>query len=141
MGYGKNGKAVGSSGSSAQKKRSTAKVPFSDFRFVRIELLEPDKESFRSLLASGEFESLSPDDFVGEGYKVSFAETDAEKSIICSVSMAKADHHNAGLILTGRGRDSATALAVVAFKHIYLCQDTLWREAESQRGGSYSDIG
>ena len=123
-----------------EKERKNAKVPYADFRFVRLELTEPEKDNFRSLLGSGEFESLSPDDFLPDGYKVSFTSGDNEASVICSISQPFATHHNHGLILTGRGRDSATALAVCAYKHLYLCEDTLWREAEQRRGGSYSDI-
>lgn len=141
MGYGKESKNSRRSGTAAAKKRETAKVAYSDYRFVRIELTEADKERFRALLASGEFESLSVTDFVRDGYKVSFSEADSGHTIICSISQPYAQHHNAGLVLTGRGSDAETALAVVAYKHIYLCEDQLWRQAEDARGGSYSDIG
>lgn len=140
MGHGKN-PPQSAAKIKAEKQRENVKVPYADFRFVRLELTEPEKEHFRSLLASGEFESLSLDDFLRDGYKVTLSNTGENGTIICSVSMPYANHHNAGLVLTGRGRDAATAAAVVTYKHNYLAQDTLWREAESRRGGSYSDIG
>lgn len=138
MGYGKNPKS--GSGSTSAAKRKDAKVPFSESRFVRIELTEKDKEQFRALLEAGEFESLRIDDFLSERYSVSFSEGDGGKTVVCTVRMAYVDHPNAGLSLTGRGRDSATALAVCAYKHTYLCSEQLWRAAEDSRGGSYSDI-
>lgn len=141
MGHAKQQKINRRSGSASERTRANTRVAYSDYRFVRIELTEQEKQQFRDLLAAGEFESLSVTDFVREGYKLSFSEGDEGHTVICSVSQPHADHHNAGLILTGRGGDAETALAVVAFKHVYLCEDTLWRSAEDNRGGSYNDIG
>lgn len=134
----KNAKRPASKGASLSK---TGKIPFSDFRFVRIELTSAERDDCRSMLEAGEFESFSIDDYLAEGYKVSFNRDDAHDSTICSISQPDPTHQNAGLILTGRGRDSAAALGVVSYKSHYLCEDSLWREAESRRGGSYNDIG
>lgn len=138
MGYGSNPKK---SKSSAEKKRENARVPFSDFRFARIELLEEEKERLRALVSSGEFESLSTDFFLEQGYGVGYSVGDDGKTVICTASMYDAGHPNGGLRLTGRGRDAASALTALAFKHIYLCEDGMWREAENRRGGSFADYG
>jgi len=136
MGHGKNPPVK-----SRKHSRPAGRVAFADMRFVRIELLESEKEVFRALLDSGEFEQVSADDFIERGYKVTFTQDTRGGGALCTVSACAADHPNAGLMLTGRGRDAATAIAVVAYKDIYLCPDGLWRAAEDQRGGSYSDIG
>lgn len=141
MGHGKNPDQGKSSRARRDTQKANQRVPFADFRFVRIELLEGEKERFRDLLAAGEFAPLDADEFIVEGYTVKYTYDDKAKTVICSVSQPFVEHHNSGLVLTGRGRDTVTALAVCAFKHRYLCQDTLWREAEAQRGGSYDDIG
>lgn len=132
---------AGKSKTKRESDRANLKVPFSDFRFVRIELLEGEKEQFRSLMESGEFTDVDVDGWLLEGYSLKHTYDPQNKTFVCSLSQPYAEHPNGGLVLTGRGRDTATALSVVAFKHFYLCEDTLWREAESRRGGSYSDIG
>lgn len=138
MGYGKN---PPESGRGKRKSKESGKVPFGDIRFVRIELLEHEKQEFRSLLAAGEFSELSADDFLESGYKVTFSNDPRSEGVICSVTALQAEHPNGGLVLTGRGRDSFTAMAAASFKDRYLCPDGLWRAAEDQRGGSYDDIG
>lgn len=130
-----------SSGSTPAAGKKAGKVGYSDFRFVRIELLDKEKEEFRSLLAAGEFDHVSVDDFIQEGYKVTFVGQDGGNTALCSISQPNDNHHNAGLILTGRGRDSATAVRVCYYKDKYLCDDGLWREAEARRGGQYDDVG
>lgn len=134
----KNDKRPRSKGTAISK---TGKIPFSDFRFVRIELTSTERDECRAMLEAGEFKSFSIDDYVAEGYKVSFSRDEAHDSTVCSVSQPDPTHQNAGLILTGRGSSATTALGVVSYKSHYLCEDTLWREAESRRGGSYNDIG
>lgn len=140
MSYGnkpRNRKSDPSSGAS----KSAAKHNFSDFRFVRIELREEHKERFRSLLDSGEFRDLSVDDYIALGYKVSFSGSNEGKTVVCSFSASSPEHGNAGLVLTSRAADSVTALAVNAFKDIYLCMDGLWRTGENAGGGDANDIG
>ena len=126
---------------SRPSKREAGKVPFADFRFVRIEFTASERDDCRSQLEVGEFEHVSIRDYNDEGYKVTFAKDRDGDTYLCSVSMPHSDHHNAGLILTGRGKNPDTALGVVSYKHLVLCEDTLWREAEDRRGGSYQDIG
>lgn len=122
-------------------EHKSSKVAFADFRFVRIELLADEKEDFKALLAAGEFSDVTPDQFISEGYTVKFSAGDNGSTVICSISQPCADHPNAALVLTGRGRDTATALAVCVYKHTILATDGLWRECESRRGTAYDDIG
>jgi len=116
------------------------RVAFADFKFVRLELLADEKDKFKALLASGEFDDISPDEFVSQGYTVKYSPGDAGKTVICSITQPMVNHCNGGLVLTGRGRDSAVALAVCAYKHVYLCTEGQWREAENRRGTAFDDI-
>lgn len=141
MGAMKNASSERKDARATASKGKQGKIPFSDFRFVRIELTEDEKQTFRALLDSGEFDGISPDDFVSQGCKVSFSAGDDAGTIICSVTCTDPTAVNAALVLTGRGRISTTALAVCMYKHIYLCSDGSWREGEARRGGGYSDIG
>lgn len=120
-------------------KRS--KVPFNEFRFVRIELTEPEKQEFRALLDSGEFDEIPLDGWIGRGFKISISPDDKGGGIIASLSATYSDSDNKGLVLTARGRDAITALAVLEYKDKYLAGEDGWGSCEDRRGGSYSDIG
>lgn len=117
------------------------KVPFADYRFVRIELTEKEKDEFRGQLASGEFDDFDPSDWCRSGYKLTFSFDDTNNTFIATLTAQYKNMPNSGLVLTGRGGSIPTALAVLQFKHIHLCGDDGWKAAESLRGGSYSDIG
>lgn len=117
------------------------KVPFSDYRFVRIELTEAEKNEFRSQLATGEFDEFDPSDWCKSGYKLTFSFDDSHNTFIATLTAQYKNMPNSGLVLTGRGGSIPTALAVLQFKHVYLAGDDGWSAAEAARGGSYSDIG
>ena len=136
----KSGEKHGNSGNGGSRPAAQSGGKF-NARFVGIELLAEEKQNFRSLLESGEFESLSPDDFIERGYKVTFTADKRGGGVICTLSAPDLDHPNNGLLLTGRGGDSTTALAVAAYKDIYLCPDGLWLEAEGRRRRDADDIG
>lgn len=118
-----------------------AKVSFAEFRFVRIELTEREKDKFRELRDSGEFEPLDIDSWMQQGYKFSASYDPQYNSVVVSLSAQYRDMPNAGLILTGRGGSFASAVAVLEYKDKYLAGDDGWLAAETSRGGSYSDIG
>lgn len=117
------------------------KLPWDAYRFVRIELTAQEKEDFRSLRAGGEFDGASVDDLLTQGDKLSISVGDGGVTFTASLTCAHADNPNRGLILTARGGDANTALAVLTYKLLYLVGESLWREAEDRRGGSYNDIG
>lgn len=123
----------------AKGKRS--KVPFTDYRFVRIELTESEKSAFRGLLESGEFDPIPLDDWMARGLKLSISPDGENGTILASLTVPYSDMHDAGCVLTARGRDAITSMAVLAYKDQYLASEGGWRQAESERGGSYSDIG
>lgn len=123
------------------KSNRPIKVPFAEFRFVRIELTEPEKDEFRKLRDSGEFDTVDVDHWAKQGYKLSVSYDDQHNSIIVSLTAQYRDMDNSGLILTGRGASYASALGVLEYKDKYLCGDVGWLAAESGRGGSYGDIG
>lgn len=133
----KNAKRASNVG--AKAKRS--KVSFSDFRFVRIELTEAEKSTFKSLLESGEFDPIPLDDWISRGLKLSVSGDGENGTVLASLTVPYADMHDAGCVLTARGRDAITALAVLCYKDSYLAGEGGWRQSESERGGGYSDIG
>lgn len=133
----KNAKRTANVG--AKAKRS--KVPFTDFRFVRIELTEAEKTAFRSLLESGEFDPIPLDGWMERGLKLSISPDGENGAVVASLTVPYSDMFDAGCVLTARGRDAITALAVLSYKDSYLAGEGGWRQAESERGGSYSDIG
>ncbi len=110
-------------------------------RFVRIELNTTTKEQFRALLADGEFTPGELDGFLQAGYSVRFSPTDGGKTIVCTVSCSLDSDPNNGLMLTGRGGDASTALAVCAYKDRYLCENGAWASGEDMVAGSAGDIG
>lgn len=117
------------------------KVPFAEFRFVRIELDEPEKTEFRAMLSAGEYDGLDVSDILVEGYKLSISHDPTHSTFVASFTGQYKNMPNSGLVLTGRGSTASIALAVLVHKHSYVCGDEFWSVVESGRGGSYSDIG
>lgn len=122
-------------------RRDNGKVPFTDFRFVRLELTEAEKNEFRELYSAGEFEALDIDGWLEAGYKLSLTKGDAGATVVATLSGQYRDMLDGGLLLTGRGSSVALALAVLSFKHNTLADEDGWLAAEDRRGGTYSDIG
>ncbi len=118
-----------------------SRVAFADYRFVRIELTEAEKVEFRSLLASGELEGMDIDAWLERGYKFTLTRDSKGGGVIASLSQQNVDSEDAGLILTGRGGDTVTAMAVLTYKDKYLAGDDGWKACEARRGGGYDDIG
>lgn len=112
-----------------------------NFRFVRIELSQDNKQEFKSLVDSGEFDSISIDDYTKLGYKVSFTIQDDGKTTLCSISCGLEHDPNYQRILTGRGGNSIIALRVAAYKDIYLCEDGVWATGELASMDTTPDIG
>lgn len=117
------------------------KVPFNEFRFVRIELSEKEKSEFRSLLESGEFDALQIDGWLERGLKLSVSRDYQNNSVVASLTAQYTECVDAGLVLTAHGSDAATAIAVLTYKDHYLAGEAGWSACETSRGGSYSDIG
>jgi len=114
---------------------------FAEMRFVRIELTESEKEEFRALLAAGEFDSGFLDLCIDANYSITINRDKNGGGVLVSI---RAEHKNmldGGLILSGRGKDVPTAVAVCEFKSTYLADENGWLAAETRRGGSASDIG
>lgn len=117
------------------------KVSFSEFRFVRIELSESEKNEFRAMLAAGEYDELAFDDLLREGYKHTRSFDDTHNTYISTLTAQYKDMPDSGLVLTARGSSTAVADALLRHKHGYICGDDGWAAAETARGGSYDDIG
>lgn len=130
----KNGKSRGGGGKPLPKQ-------FGEFRFANIEFTTQEREDFKLQLHAGDFESFSVSHWLEQGYKVSFSLGNGGDTCICSISCKASDHPNAGLIISGRGRDPATALGAVSYKISVLCADGLWREGAERRGGFADDVG
>jgi hypothetical protein len=130
-------------GGRAKDKRTDGDgtIPFSEMRFVRIELTEAEKEEFRALMANEEFTSDFLDKAVRAGYKVSFSLDKNGGGVLCSIRAESRGLLDAGLILTGRGKTIAVAVAVCEYKSNYLADENGWLAAETRRGGSFDDVG
>lgn len=116
-------------------------IPFAQMRFVRIEVTEAEKEEFRTLLESEEFSGGFLDQCIEAGYKVTFSKDKNGRGTLCSVRAETTELLDAGLILTGRGKSSAVALAMCEYKSNYLADENGWLAAETRRGGFYDDVG
>lgn len=114
------------------------KLGFNDYRFVRIELDQEQRNHFKALQTSNEFEEFEAlDQYLGGGYKASFNKDPNGGGVICAVSCSSPDDPNHGLILTGRGATAPIAWNVFRFKTLYLCEDEIW--ATGERGSGVND--
>jgi len=116
------------------------KIPFGDMRFARIELTEHEKAEFRALYDNEEFNPNFLSTLTTEGYAVKFSADAKGNGKLCSVSYSVTGHPNSGWTLTGRASSDFKALAMVEFKHVYLCADDPWSAVQDRRGGGYDDI-
>lgn len=129
------------SGRGGNKAGRLVKVPFSDHRFLRIELTAAEKDEFRSLLANGEFDGKEYDDWCRAGHKLSVSFDFQHNTFTVSLTGQYVGMSNAGLVVTARGSTVATALAALQFKLDYIIGDDEWVATQDSRGGSYDDIG
>lgn len=141
MGYEKNKGISGGRGAKGKSRAKGTRFEYDEMRFARIELTEAEKQSFREYESAGEFDGLMVDDILDGVDTLSFSRGDGGKTITATASCFQSDHPNGGLRLTGKGGNAARALAVLAYKVVYLVGDGTWREAEDRRGGSFDDIG
>jgi len=116
-------------------------VPFSEMRFVNLELSEKEKEEFRALLAADEFTGEFLDTCIKAGYKITYSADKNGGGVLCSIRCEAAGLLDSGLILTGRGKSARIALAVCEYKSAYLSDENGWAAAENARGRSQDDIG
>lgn len=138
-----NSRSRGGGSQPARGNSTTARdeVPFNQRRFVRIELNDEQKQEVKSFIADGEITGDVADYFSREGYVCSWKAMDGGKTVFVSIACIDREHPNAGLIITGRGRDFATALAVCAYKDKYCCEDHLWATGEDYNPDDADDIG
>lgn len=115
------------------------KVPFGGFRFIRIELTETERDELRSVLEDGSTLPFDLDNLVRDGYTLKISCSDGDATVLASLSQCYRDHQNAGLVLTARGRNTATALSVLSYKLHTLIREDPWRQVEAERGGPYED--
>lgn len=133
--YGKSGKGV-KRGSS-----SNTKPDYRDYRFVRLELSEQERRDVSDWELSDESLDAWLDELLSAGYSLKLSRGDDGKTIHATISCDNPDEPNAGLRLSGFGRSRAAALRSCAYKDTVICEYRTWREAESERGGQYRDIG
>lgn len=125
----------------SNRKDVSGTIPYGEMRFVRIELTEAEKQEFRALLAAEEFSPDFTDRVLTAGYKVGLSVDKNGGGFLCSIRAEARELLDAGLILTGRGKTVAIAVAVCEYKSTYLADENGWLEAEIRRGGSYDDVG
>lgn len=124
----------------ASRGGKTGFIPYGEMRFIAIELTSEEKDEFRALLAAGDIEPLDVTGYVTAGYEVTYKRDKAGGGVLLSLRAPLYELDNGGGIVTGRGGDAETALAVLSYKVQYLIGDRLWSEAEHERRGNAADI-
>ena len=117
------------------------KLAFGDYRFVRIELSAEEKEHAREYIAEATFGLETADRYLETGYTVKFSSDKKGGGKLCAVTCSDSDSGDRGLILTARGSTATIAWLMFLYKDLAICADRSWLQAESERGGSYDDIG
>lgn len=123
------------------KKERPSRIPFNEMQICRIELTEKEKDELREFIANDDLEPDFDERLTDEGYSVKFSRDSKGNGKLCSVSYAETGHENSGYTLIGRGATNRKALAAVQYKIVYLVGDQPWSVAESNRGGTYDDLG
>lgn len=135
---GKNGKSKDDKG---RKSKSGGKVAFGDFHFANVELTAEHKSDFRESDFLGDVTVSDMDYLLTEGHSVRFSLDSNGGGILCSASHADSQHPNGGFILTGRGSDARTALAVLLYKDSVVCGALGWEGYSNQLTDIADDIG
>lgn len=117
------------------------KLAFGDYRFVRIELSAEEKDDAREYLATAQVGLEAADRYLETGYTVKFSHDKKGAGVLCAVTCSDVESGDRGLILTARGSTTAVAWLMFLYKDLVICADRSWLQAESERGGSYDDIG
>lgn len=142
MGVAKNGqherKSKASQRSSADTKR---KLSFGDYRFTRIELTADEKQQYKDDVQAGDWTPPAMDEYTNGGYTIKYSTDKNGHGCICTISCVDVDSGDAGLQLSGRASTASAAYSVCTYKDRVICGTRSWAEAESERGGSYDEIG
>lgn len=133
-GNGNTGKGRGGSKSNSEFK-AQGFVPYDKMQFLGIELSTEEKAEFKSLLAAGELDDLDIDPYILAGYEYTLKRDSKGGGIVASLRCPLYELDNAGWIVTGRGSDTATAHAVLAYKICHLIGDRFWKQAMDERRG------
>jgi len=120
---------------------TTHKLSFGDYRFVRIELTTDEKDDAREYIKENAALAFDPTAYLAANYSVKFSHDSKGGGVVCTVTCSNPDVGDRGLQLTGRGSTAAVAWLMFLYKDLVICADRSWKEAESERGGSYDDIG
>lgn len=110
-------------------RKSNSKNPadWQKFDFVEIRLTDADKADFKAKYAKdaqlffGELDGLSKN-----GYKVSLSYDTSNNCVIASLTCREASDPNFNFVLTARAGDTWEALALVLYKHLFMCDDGDW---------------
>ena len=116
------------------------KVPFGSARFARIELVEAEKEDFRTLRAGGEFDNPPVQHWLDMGYKLTLSADENGGGVVAVLTPLFMDVENAGLQLSARAATWDGALQVMEYKDFYVAGEDGWAACEQARGGTHSDI-
>lgn len=117
------------------------KLSFGDYRFVRIELTTEEKDEAREYIAKAPFGLDAVDRYMEAAYTVKFSRDKKGNGVLCAVTCSDNESGDRGLILTARGGTATVAWLMFLYKDLVICDDRSWLQAESERGGSYDDIG
>lgn len=101
-----------------------------EFRgYINVNLSDEQKEYYLAWSESASFwESL--DAFVTDGVNIALRREKGGESFLASATQRREDSPNAGLCVTARGRDPATAFGRVLFILTYLGRSERWEDVQ-----------
>lgn len=123
----------------AAARGNKLRLGFNDFRFVRLDLTEAEKADLRSTMARYELSATDLEALRRDGYSLRISSDRDSDTALVSLSQPNGRHPNAGLILTARGRNTATALASLAYKLFIVIGERAWADVEAERDGAHGD--
>jgi|SRR3990172_3585729 len=121
--------------------KANDKLAFGDYRFVRVELTATEKDDARAYVKENAGLAFDPTTYLAANYSVKFSRDHNGAGVVCTVTCRDSAIGDRGLQLSGRGSTASVAWLMFLYKDLVICGDRTWKETESERGGSYDDIG
>lgn len=109
----------------SERKKATWKS------FVNVDIPYGDRESAKEVILDADKTVERVSDLVSQGYKLSVSYSASNDSFIATLTGAYADLPNAGLSMSGFGKDWIVALGSVCYKHFDVSKGTWSSGAKS----------
>jgi hypothetical protein len=121
------------------KSNSKQPADWQKFDFVEIRLTEEDKADFKAKYQKdAQIFFSETDTLLKSGYKFSVSYDTGNNAVIASLTCKEALDPNFNYVMTARAGEYWEALALVMYKHMFMCDDGDWaaetRANDSQWG-------